>query len=169
MKPNTGVLSTYPLDNLIKEATDLLASSKSTTNTKVNSSQRQGTFRVLNPIIPSDDVQFLLQKGAFDILPRQLQTQLLRTYVQYVHPLLPALDTHNLLVDLIIGDETLFKSPLLYQAVMFAASAFIGNENIVRHGHGSRMNFRRLLFERLKVCLSHRPPEFTCASKREFY
>ncbi|KAG7102833.1 Cutinase transcription factor 1 beta like protein [Verticillium longisporum] len=75
--------------------------------------------------IASEDVKYLHTKGALSLPPLPLQTALFQAYVEYVHPYMPLLDLREFLGavnarDGLCGQVSLF----LYQAIMFAATAF---------------------------------------------
>jgi hypothetical protein len=75
----------------------------------------------------------------------------LGAYIKYVHPLLPVIDLQWFLLNVMVEDESQFRSPLLHQAVMLAGSAFIEQETAVKAGFSSRKALRRTLFGRAKV------------------
>ncbi|EWZ36303.1 uncharacterized protein FOBCDRAFT_298931 [Fusarium oxysporum Fo47] len=74
----------------------------------------------------AEDVNYLQIKGALSIPILPLQNALLQAYIEYVHPYMPLMDLNNFLSIINTRDGQNGQTSLfLYQAVMFAASAFI--------------------------------------------
>ncbi|GLA96270.1 hypothetical protein AtubIFM57143_003735 [Aspergillus tubingensis] len=144
IKPD--VLSTYPLDNLLSDVEGLLEQPVSyLAPSKGNVTGPDRKFRTRLPVVSPEDSEYLLRKGALQLLPPALRNELLAAYVKYVHPLLPIIDLGDFLSKVIVGDDTQFKSPLLYQAVMFAGSIF------ARRDTDEMEQLTGALFERTKV------------------
>jgi hypothetical protein len=99
--------------------------------------------------IPPEDIGFLRNKGALTIPEAELRDELLRKYVQYVHPLLPVLDLEEFLVSVERNDGSGRVSLLLFQAVMFAATAYV--EMRFLSGYANRVVVRRKFFQKAKV------------------
>ncbi|GKZ71539.1 hypothetical protein AnigIFM50267_007580 [Aspergillus niger] len=145
IKPH--VLSTYPLDNLLSDIEGLLEQPVShLAQSKEDLTKPDRMFRTRLPAVSGEDNEYLLRKGALLLLPPALRNELLAAYVNYVHPLLPILDLGDFLSQVIVGDDAQFKSPLLYQAVMFAGSIFAQ-----RDGTDEPEQLTGALFERTKV------------------
>jgi hypothetical protein len=103
--------------------------------------------------IATEDVKYLHIKGAISLPPLQLQTALLQAYVEYVHPYMPLLDLHEFLSIVnsregLCGQVSLF----LYQAVMFAATAFVDMKSLREGGYSTRKAARRSFFQKTRVC-----------------
>lgn len=153
IKPD--VLSTYPLDNLLSDVEGLLEQPVSyLAPSKGNVTGPDRKFRTRLPVVSPEDSGYLLRKGALQLLPPALRNELLAAYVKYVHPLLPILDLGDFLSKVIVGDDTQFKSPLLYQAVMFAGSIF------ARRDTDEMEQLTGALFERTKVSTDHNTSYF---------
>ena len=80
-----------------------------------------------------------------------LRNELLRCYVQYVHPYLPLLNLQEFLACIEKNDPKDTLSLLLFQAVMFAATGFIDMRYLHAQGYDSRKAARRAFFQRVKL------------------
>ena len=107
------------------------------------------------PAIPNrvlaEDIEYLQKKGAFLIPETNLRNELLRCYVQYVHPYLPLLELEDFLGAIGKNEETNTISLLLFQSVMFAASAYIDMRYLTAQGYDSRKAARKAFFQRAKL------------------
>ena len=108
-------------------------------------------IRALPPRILADDVEFLERKGALTVPDTGLRNELLRSYMQYVHPYMPLLDLRELLHPIERNDGNSQISLLLFQAVMFAATAFIDMRFLHAQGYENRKAARRVFFHRARV------------------
>jgi hypothetical protein len=120
---------------------------------------RTGGYRRLPPYIKpfsrqvsEEDVDYLQAKGALDLPSDHLRNQLLRGYIESVHGLLPVLDLHDFLniIERASG-ETGQVNLLLFQAVMFAGTAFVGMQHLRAAGFGERRNARKTYYQKAKV------------------
>ncbi|EXJ66720.1 uncharacterized protein A1O5_09915 [Cladophialophora psammophila CBS 110553] len=98
-----------------------------------------------------DDVERLQTKGAFIIPDTALRNELLRCYVQYVHPYLPVLELEDFLAAIEKDDATETVSLLLFQAVMFAATPYAALRTLAAHGYHDRRKARRSFYLRVKL------------------
>ena len=118
--------------------------------------------RPLPAKIAAEDVTYLSIKGALSLPPVPLQNALLQAYVEYVHPYMPLMDIHEFLSivnrrDGLNGQTSLF----LYQAVMFAATAFVDMKYLREAGYTTRKAARKSFFQKTRVCAESsrpRPP-----------
>ena len=85
------------------------------------------------------------------MLDGELCNELLRSYVLYVHPDLPVLDLREFLGPIERNDGSLQISLLLFQAVMFAATAYVDMRFLRAQGYDERKAVRKSFFERVKV------------------
>lgn len=120
-------------------------------------SQLPAFIRPLPSKIAADDVNYLQLKGALTLPHQPLQNALLRAFVEYVHPYMPLLELHDFLAainsrDGLYGQVSLF----LYQAVMFASTAFVDVRCLKEAGYPSRKAARKAFFQKTRV--SPRPP-----------
>ncbi|RKK89897.1 Cutinase transcription factor 1 beta [Fusarium oxysporum] len=85
-------------------------------------------FKPLPTKVAAEDVRYLRSKGALSVPSVPLQSALLQAYVEYVNPYMP-LELFPFLNAINAGDGRAEKvSLLMYQAVMFAATAFVDIE-----------------------------------------
>ncbi|KAF2088914.1 hypothetical protein K490DRAFT_38524 [Saccharata proteae CBS 121410] len=102
--------------------------------------------------IGPDEIAYLDKKGALTIPAPDLRNELLRAYVEFVHPYMPLLDLHEFLLVLDRPDGSLGKlSLILYQAVMFAGSAFADMDHLRRAGYLNRKEARKDFFQKTRL------------------
>lgn len=101
--------------------------------------------------ILSDDIDYLQKKGAFLLPEPSLRNELLRNYVQYVQPFLPLIELTEFLEAIHKNDGSSTVSLLLFQAVMFAATAYIDMRYLAAQGYESRKAARKAFFQRIKL------------------
>ncbi|KIL88484.1 cutinase transcription factor 1 beta [Fusarium avenaceum] len=97
------------------------------------------------------DTEYLTAKGSLLIPDDELQCELLRLYIQYVHPFMPILDLPVFLLSVARHDAKSRVSLLLFQAVMFAAVAYIDTDYCITRGYESRRSMRKDFFERVRL------------------
>lgn len=100
----------------------------------------------------SVDIDYLFAKGALSIPDIRMRNALLQSYVQYVHPYMPLLDTTEILQ--IIDDDTGASgriSLLLFQGIMFAGTAFVDMEYLRDAGFSNRKAARKAFFQKARV------------------
>lgn len=109
----------------------------------------------VNPLpakIGPDEVNYLHCKGALSLPELRLQRYLLQAYIEFVHPYMPLLELHDFLNRVNARDGRNGKvSLLLYQAVMFAASAFVGIKALNDAGYTNRRAARKAFFQKARV------------------
>lgn len=98
-----------------------------------------------------EDIDFLQRKGALTVPDTRLRNELLRSYVQYVHPYMPLLDLKDFLQPIERNDGDSPVSLLLFQAVMFAATAYVDMRFLHAQGFDNRKAARRFFFQRARV------------------
>ncbi|EXJ63418.1 uncharacterized protein A1O5_11467 [Cladophialophora psammophila CBS 110553] len=106
----------------------------------------------LRPIpthISNEDLDYLQRKGAFDIPATIQRNELLRCYIQYVHPLLPIIDLRDFLRAIDRDDPSDTISLMLLQAVMFAGTTFIDMNYVT--GYENRRAYQRGYFQKVKM------------------
>jgi hypothetical protein len=102
--------------------------------------------------IGPDEIAYLEKKGALTIPTPTLRNELLRAYVEFVHPYMPLLDLHAFVTILDRADGNLGKiSLILFQAVMFAGSAFADMRHLSIAGYATRKEARRDFFQKTRV------------------
>jgi hypothetical protein len=98
-----------------------------------------------------EDLEYLQKKGAFLIPETALRNELLRCFVQYVYPFCPVIDLQDFLGTLHKNQPTDTVSLLLFQAVMFAATACIDMRYLLAQGYMTRKEARKAFFEKAKL------------------
>jgi hypothetical protein len=102
--------------------------------------------------IGPDEVAYLEKKGALTVPKSTLRSEMLRAYVEFVHPYMPLLDLHDFLAMIDRPDGSLGKvSLILFQAVMFAGSAFVDMRHLRTAGYASRKEARKDFFQKTRV------------------
>ncbi|KAK5045735.1 hypothetical protein LTR84_008827 [Exophiala bonariae] len=96
-----------------------------------------------------DDLQYLGQKGALSIPETELRDQLLRSFILYSYPFLPVVCLEDLLQAL-EGDGQYQISLMLFQAVMFAGSAFVDELYLHQAGFDDRRSARASFYHKIK-------------------
>ena len=108
-------------------------------------------LRPIPPRITTEDLEFLQRKGAFSIPETGFRNELLRCYVQYVYPFLPIIDLQEFLSTIEKNQSSDTMSLLLFQAVMFAATAYIDMRYLHAQGYMTRKAARKSFFEKVKL------------------
>lgn len=109
-------------------------------------------IKPLPPKIGPDEVAYLEKKGALTIPKSTLRSEMLRAYLDYVHPYMPLLDLHDFLTKIDQPDGSLGKvSLILFQAVMFAGSAFVDMQYLRAAGYVTRKEARKDFFQKTRV------------------
>lgn len=102
--------------------------------------------------IGPDEVAYLEKKGALTVPKGTLRNEILRAYIEFVHPYMPLLDLHDFLTMIDRPDTSLGKvSLILFQAVMFAGSAFIDMHHLRTAGYVTRKEARKDFFQKTRV------------------
>lgn len=99
-----------------------------------------------------EDIHYLTVKGALSIPSPALLNSILEGYVQYIHPFMPVLDLPKFL-NVTRGPNAQGGkvSLLLFQAVMFAGSAYADIKPLRMTGFLTRKAARKALFKRVRV------------------
>ncbi|KAI9732562.1 MAG: hypothetical protein M1834_003897 [Cirrosporium novae-zelandiae] len=101
--------------------------------------------------IENDDIEYLEKKGALTVPDIGLRNELLRSYVEYVHPYMPLLDLHDFLNAIEANDGTNRISLFLFQAVMFAGTAYVDIEWLKAAGYETRKAARKIYFQKARL------------------
>lgn len=108
-------------------------------------------IRPPRPDIRMDDVELLYRRGALKLPSPELRDQLTRSYVLYAYTYIPCVDLDEF-VEAIEGKDGAPKiSLLLFQAVMFAAAAFVDLPLLQEAGYPSRRAARADMYQKIKV------------------
>lgn len=110
-------------------------------------------IKPLPPRIGPDEVAYLEKKGALTVPTGKLRNELLKAYIDYVHPYMPLLDLYDFVMIVESGNGTLGRiSLILFQAVMFAGCAFVDMSHLHAAGYLTRKEARRDFFQKTRVC-----------------
>ncbi|KAH6987492.1 fungal-specific transcription factor domain-containing protein [Ilyonectria sp. MPI-CAGE-AT-0026] len=142
-------LRTSQFINSVEEADNTSISSSSNNN---NSSKLPAFLRPLPTKIAAEDVKYLHIKGALSLPTLPLQNALLQAYVEFVHPYMPLMDLNHFLGTINTRDGRNGQTSLfLYQAVMFAASAFVDMKYLREGGYTTRKAARKSFFQKTRL------------------
>ncbi len=97
------------------------------------------------------DYKSLVARRALRVPDAVLRDELLLAFVLYVHPYCPVLNLQDLLDAVYFQTDSNHCSLLLFQAVMFAGSAFVDLRLLQNIGFASRRSARKALFDKVKV------------------
>ncbi|KAJ5099025.1 hypothetical protein N7532_006026 [Penicillium argentinense] len=156
MTRKSGVLSTFPLDNLMTEVHRLLGP---TWVLPPYNNLLPSFLKPPSPQLEQGDVDYLIRKGAFDVLEPHVAREFFKAYIRHVHPHVPFLNI-DLFNALINGQRAASRfgghreekvSLLLFQAVMFSGAFFVDMHYLYAAGFLSRRNAMETLFGRARV------------------
>jgi hypothetical protein len=104
--------------------------------------------------IGPEEVSYLEKKGVLTVPSTTLRNELLKSYIEFVHPYMPLLDLYDFLMIIESGNGALGRvSLILYQAVMFAGSAFVELQHLHDAGYSTRKQARKDFFQKTRVSL----------------
>ncbi|GAB7350829.1 hypothetical protein MBLNU459_g1362t1 [Dothideomycetes sp. NU459] len=98
-----------------------------------------------------DDIGYLAKKGALTIPSPPLRNALLSCFVEFVHPYMPLLDVHELVLSIDSNDGKNPISLLLFQAIMFASIASVNIKFLKAAGYVTRRDARRDFFQKTRL------------------
>jgi hypothetical protein len=103
----------------------------------------------------ADDITHLWKKGALAIPETAFRDELLRSYIEFVHPYMPLIELHDFLriVDKGTGEDGRI-SLLLFQAVMFTGIAFVDMSWLTAAGFATRKAARKAFYLKARVRFS---------------
>lgn len=87
-----------------------------------------------------------------------LRNELLKAYIEFVHPFMPLIDLYEFVMIIESNNGSLGRiSLILFQAVMFAGSAFVDMHHLHNAGYATRKDARKDFFQKTRVSciLSH--------------
>lgn len=123
--------------------------------------------RYIKPLpakIGPEEISYLEKKGALSVPKGALRSEMLRAYIEFVHPYMPLLDLHDFLTVVDRPDGSKGKvSLILFQAVMFAGAAFVDMSHLRSAGYATRKEARKDFFQKTRVSL----PTFIHLGKSE--
>lgn len=148
-----AVPSSLPLANMISAVQELIDPEF---DPDIGDPDADNSARFLKPLparISADDVDYLRSKGALTLPDRPLRTELLRAYVQWVYSFMPLLDLHGFLNAIAENKRDAGISLLLFQAVMFAGTAFVDIGHLKAAGFENRRDARKAFSTRARVSI----------------
>ncbi|KAL2826264.1 fungal-specific transcription factor domain-containing protein [Aspergillus cavernicola] len=145
-----GVAATEPLDNYVSIIDQFLGPSHPVDPPRA---QIPDYVTALPDRLDAADLQYLEAKGALCLPTARFRTELLKSYILWVQPQVPALDLEPFLRAIAENNGVNTISLLLFHAVMFAGAAFVDISHIHQEGYTSRKGARDILFQRVKVLL----------------
>lgn len=98
-----------------------------------------------------EDILYLENKGALSIPDQQLRDELLKSYVEFIHPFMPLLNIHEFVATIDRNDGSSPISLLLFQAVMFSAIASVDIRYLHSAGYATRRDARRAFFNKTRI------------------
>ncbi|KAK5685721.1 hypothetical protein LTR17_026984 [Elasticomyces elasticus] len=113
--------------------------------------QAETSLKPCPPDMDLEDLAYLGAKGAMTVPAGKLLSELLTSYVQFVHPYMPIVDLEDVMGAVYSGDDTKEISLMLFQAIMFAGSAFVDLELLKNEGYINRRDARRKMFRKVKL------------------
>lgn len=108
-------------------------------------------IKPLHNRLTPDDILYLEKKGALTLPPDNLRNELLRCYIEFVHPYMPLLDLHETIDIIDRNDGERSISLLLFQAVMFAGVATVDMRYLKAAGYATRRDARRFFFQKTRL------------------
>lgn len=114
-------------------------------------------IKPLPPRMTSDDIQYLWRKGALSVPELSFRNALLQAYLEYVHPYMPLIELHDFLriIEQNNGENGKI-SLVLFQAVMFAGTAFVDMSYLKAAGFAARKAARKAFYQKARVCTTSR-------------
>ncbi|KAL5358903.1 fungal-specific transcription factor domain-containing protein [Aspergillus floccosus] len=111
-------------------------------------------LKPLPPRVSPEDLEFLRFRGALTIPESGLRNELLRCYIKWVHSFMPVLNLQEFLRCVVENDPNGNISLLLFQAVMFVATAFVDLKHLQDAGYSTRKSARSAFYTRLRLLYS---------------
>lgn len=102
--------------------------------------------------LSSEDVDYIRRKGALIVPEPNLRDDLLKNYIEFVHPSLPLLDLVAFQASLQDPARHGPVSLLLFHAVMFTSTSWANIKLVRSLGYWTRADIRRAYYKRFKVC-----------------
>jgi hypothetical protein len=100
----------------------------------------------------SAQVDYLFAKGALCLLDIPVRNALFQSYLEFVHPYMPLIEVTELMEVIEEGTGASGRiSLLLFQAIMFAGTAFVDMEFLQQAGFTNRKLARKAFFQKARV------------------
>ncbi|KAK1141939.1 hypothetical protein N8T08_008352 [Aspergillus melleus] len=149
MAPNPAVPATMPLHHVTSQIQQLL--DPSFVSDRSGGIVLPDYIRGLPSRLQREDIDYLAMKGALTVPDVGLRNELLKAYIHYVHTYMPLLDLEDFLQTIVQNDGIRRMSLLLFQAVMFAGTAFIDLKHLHAAGYPTRKAARKAFFQRARL------------------
>ncbi|EAW10932.1 transcription factor domain-containing protein [Aspergillus clavatus NRRL 1] len=149
---NPAVQHSLPLANMVSTVQDLIDPDFDPLIAILDDEPR--FLKPLPSRISPEDLELLRFRGALSIPERGLRNELLRCYIQWVHSFMPVLNLQEFLRCVAENDLNGNISLLLFQAVMFVATAFVDFKHLQDAGYSTRKSARNAFYERLRLLYS---------------
>lgn len=144
-----AVQPSLPLSNMVTAVQDLIDPEFDPLIAILDDEPR--FLKPLPPRMDAEDLEFLRIRGALSIPESGLRNELLRCYIKWVHSFMPVLNLQKFLFAIAQNDSDGNISLLLFQAVMFVATAFIDFKHLHDAGYATRKSARNAFYSRLRV------------------
>lgn len=105
--------------------------------------------------LDAQDVEYLRNKGAFELPSQDLLAEVLQAYMLGIHVFMPILSMRGILEAVAKNDGQQSISLLLFQAIIFAGMAHISDDCVQRLGYGSPKEARKDYFTRVRLLYNH--------------
>jgi hypothetical protein len=113
-----------------------------------------GYFKPPNPRMAPADIDYIFLKGALSLPDIPIRNALFQSYLKFVHPFMPLIDVRELTEIIEEGTGASGQiSLLLFQAIMFAGTAFVDMEFLRSAGFTNRKVARKAFFQKTRVCV----------------
>ncbi|KAI9925725.1 hypothetical protein ASPWEDRAFT_580763 [Aspergillus wentii DTO 134E9] len=149
---NPAVQPSMPLSNLVSAVQDLIDPDFDPLIAILDDEPR--FLKPLPSRIAPEDLEFLRFRGALSLPESGLRNELLRCYIQWVHSFMPVLNLQDFLRCIAENDPEGNVSILLFQAVMFVATAFVDLKHLQDAGYPTRKSARSAFYTRLRLLYS---------------
>ncbi|KAL4897468.1 fungal-specific transcription factor domain-containing protein [Aspergillus ambiguus] len=147
-----AVHSSLPLANMVSTVQDLIDPDFDPLIAILDDEPR--FLKPLPPRVSPEDLEFLRFRGALTIPESGLRNELLRCYIKWVHSFMPVLNLQEFLRCVAENDPNGNISLLLFQAVMFVATAFVDLKHLQDAGYSTRKSARSAFYTRLRLLYS---------------
>lgn len=155
-----AVHASLPLANMVSTVQDLIDPDFDPLIAILDDEPR--FLKPLPPRISPEDLEFLRFRGALTIPESGLRNELLRCYIKWVHSFMPVLNLQEFLRCVVENDPNGNISLLLFQAVMFVATAFVDLKYLQDAGYSTRKSARSAFYTRLRVSAPETPASTGC-------
>ncbi|KAJ9602287.1 hypothetical protein H2200_013142 [Cladophialophora chaetospira] len=108
-------------------------------------------IRPSRPDIRQDDLEFLSRRGALSLPVGELRDQLIRSFVLYVYPFMPVVDLEDFMGAIDGNDASPKISLIVFQAVLFSATAFVDLPLLQEAGYENRRAARADYYQKVKL------------------